>query len=107
MAAPRGLTPFLAALRDRLIGRKYKNHLRFEGVKIAERTQEPPNLPKGVSHKLSANYYFTRDGRREVTPPEVVYSARQQLLESGEGTEGQVPALKKPVTPGKPYNWDI
>ncbi|KAK7100457.1 NADH dehydrogenase [ubiquinone] 1 alpha subcomplex subunit 7-like isoform X2 [Littorina saxatilis] len=104
MAAPRNITPLLAKLRDALIGRKYKNHLRFEGTIVA-RTQDPPNLPEGVSHKLSDNYYLTRDGRREVAPPEVIYTASRQLLESGE--EGKVPALSKPVTPGHTHNWDI
>ncbi|KAK7492886.1 hypothetical protein BaRGS_00015833 [Batillaria attramentaria] len=105
MAAPRNLTPLMQKIRDALIGRKYKNHLRFEGMIIAARTQPPPNLPDGVSHKLADNYYCTRDGRRELTPPEAVYTGGQQLLAAGE--EGATPGVKKAVTPGPAFNWDL
>ncbi|KAL8570639.1 hypothetical protein ACOMHN_039076 [Nucella lapillus] len=103
MATPRNITPLMQGLRNILLGRKYKNHLRFEG-KIAERTQEPPNLPLGISHKLSANSYEGRDGRRELAPPETIFSGGRSLLASGE--EGKAPGLRKPVTPGFMYNWE-
>lgn len=56
-------------------------------------------LPEGPAHKLNSNYYFTRDARREVTPPEVVAPIPKQI-ESAQ-REGS-----KMITPGKVYMWD-
>ncbi|XP_013396188.1 NADH dehydrogenase [ubiquinone] 1 alpha subcomplex subunit 7-like [Lingula anatina] len=36
---------------------------------------EPPTLPMGIHHKLSANAYCTRDARRLVKPPVVSFTA--------------------------------
>lgn len=49
---------------------------------VSHRTQDPPNLPDGVAHKLAANYYYSRDLRRAAAPPTVGYTP-QNLLESG------------------------
>lgn len=54
--------------------------MRFEDT-IAARDQPPPIIPDGVSHKLSANYYLTRDARREVAPPAELTS--QKLIVDG------------------------
>ena len=50
------------------------------------RSPPPANLPDGPAHKLAANYYYTRDLRRDMAPPLVVSSYRnlphtQQLME--------------------------
>ena len=47
---------------------------------MAERPGPPANLPPGPSHKLSANYYHTRDARREVAPPNVLADGAQKVI---------------------------
>jgi hypothetical protein len=49
------------------------------------RTQPQPLLPGGFAHKLSKNYYYDRDARRQVGQPQVLFSATadHQLLASG------------------------
>ncbi|EFA04705.1 NADH dehydrogenase [ubiquinone] 1 alpha subcomplex subunit 7 [Tribolium castaneum] len=97
----RDISPFLQKVRDFLLGRPHTLALRFQD-EIATRSPPLPNLPDGPSHCLSSNYYYTRDARREVAPPEIVASG-QKLIASGETS----PA--KPVnsrTPGQLYHWD-
>ena len=48
------------------------------------RTIPPANLPHGVSHNLSANYYCTRDGRRDSKPADVAYTPGHKAIESGD-----------------------
>ncbi|GMT16920.1 hypothetical protein PFISCL1PPCAC_8217, partial [Pristionchus fissidentatus] len=52
----------------------YNNPLRFPNTQAA-RTGDAPALPGGVHHKLEANYYKDRDGRRNVLPPAALYAA--------------------------------
>ena len=63
-----------------------------------------PNLPEGPSHKLSANGYYTRDGRRDVHPPTVLADGTV-ALESGAAADTAVAARKN--TPGRVYNYSI
>ncbi|XP_066260642.1 NADH dehydrogenase [ubiquinone] 1 alpha subcomplex subunit 7-like [Euwallacea similis] len=92
------VNPFLQRVRDILLGRKHNLALRFQDL-LATRSPPLPVLPDGPSHKLSANYYFTRDARREVQPPEVVAPIAKQL---NAGTDSEI----KRITPGQLYKWD-
>uniref|UniRef100_A0A1I7UUF6 NADH dehydrogenase [ubiquinone] 1 alpha subcomplex subunit 7 n=1 Tax=Caenorhabditis tropicalis TaxID=1561998 RepID=A0A1I7UUF6_9PELO len=54
----------------------YQNPLRFPNTQSARPgSAELPTLPGGVHHKLADNYYLTRDGRRTVQPPQVLYAS--------------------------------
>ncbi|KAG5889649.1 hypothetical protein JTB14_028927 [Gonioctena quinquepunctata] len=93
------VNPFFQSVRDFLLGRKHTLALRFQ-EKLASRSPPPPVLPEGPAHKLSENYYYTRDARREVSPPEVVAPLPMQL------EAGQKANEMKRITPGKVHMWD-
>lgn len=94
----RDVSPFLQAFRNFLLGRKHTKALRF-AQDVSTRSPPLPELPDGPAHKLSANYYCTRDARREVAPPEIIATGTKQV------TAGESTAVKR-VTPGNVFLWD-
>ncbi|KAG6464178.1 NADH dehydrogenase [ubiquinone] 1 alpha subcomplex subunit 7 [Manduca sexta] len=98
----RDISPFLQAFRDFLLGRKHTNALRSE-LGLSARTQPPPQIPDGVTHKHAHNYYYTRDARREVAPP--IDLTKKLLSESSD--KGAPKAARNVIpTPGQVYQWD-
>ncbi|XP_051526157.1 NADH dehydrogenase [ubiquinone] 1 alpha subcomplex subunit 7-like [Myxocyprinus asiaticus] len=91
-------TRIIQRLRNYLSGQNLQSKLQLRYTEISKRTQPPPKLPVGPSHKFANNYYCQRDGRRESVPPTVVMSS-QKALTAGSGASEKP---KRPVLPGTP-----
>ncbi|NXB62183.1 NDUA7 dehydrogenase, partial [Struthidea cinerea] len=104
-------TRLIQRLRNFLAGRDLQAKLQLRYEEIAKRTQPPPRLPVGPSHKFADNYYCSRDGRRESLPPVVVLAAQRTLpagAQAGSSDTAATTVGKKPVTPGPPLRkWEI
>jgi len=103
------VAPFLRKLRTFFIGRDVILNNRWN-AQMSPRSIPPPNLPDGPSHKLSANYYYTRDCRRRIGPPTIVASNTGKdgmgllpLESNAESSETSL-ATSVPKTPGPHYD---
>lgn len=122
----RDVNPIFQQFRAFLLGRQHTNALRLE-EDMSRRTQSPPSIPNGPSHKCSKNYYHTRDARGSVTPPKALMKVVEpEPIKEISKTEEQKKSKKKgkgcmhtesdeniggdPKTkfrgPGKVFGWD-
>lgn len=49
---------------------------------VSSATQSPPDVPGGPHHKVSDNYYYARDARREVIHPVIIADNTTKQIEN-------------------------
>ncbi|XP_077549720.1 NADH dehydrogenase [ubiquinone] 1 alpha subcomplex subunit 7-like [Haemaphysalis longicornis] len=83
----RDVSPVMRMIRAFLLGRQPNGQVRFAD-ELSSRSPPPPNLPPGPACKLADNYYYTRDGRREIGLAKLIVdgtSPQKQIAAAGKG----------------------
>jgi NADH dehydrogenase (ubiquinone) 1 alpha subcomplex subunit 7 len=82
----------ISFIRDFLIGRESAAIPWLRTVdECSTRSPPPAHLPDGVAHRLSANYYYSRDTRKEVAPPTISYPTHKLLADQDNGSPLTLP----------------
>ncbi|KAH8360602.1 NADH dehydrogenase [ubiquinone] 1 alpha subcomplex subunit 7 [Drosophila serrata] len=117
----RDVAGLLSRVRNFFLGRKHKTALRFADT-VSPRTQPAPDIPRGPSQGLFANYYYMRDPRGQLKPVVDLMQekkpdpdAKEKAAEAAEDAkpdcdqedqEGADGKGKKLPTPGKVHSWE-
>ncbi|XP_063711518.1 NADH dehydrogenase [ubiquinone] 1 alpha subcomplex subunit 7-like [Symsagittifera roscoffensis] len=93
-------------LRAFLAGKKRLDQPLRYAPEQSTRDVPAANLPGGAAHKLSTNYYYSRDGRRAKIPPELVaLNASVKLITETPAEQSTAVGQVDPPTPGVPLLW--
>lgn len=96
------------ALREFLLGRKYKFHNRFAAI-ISPRSIPPPDIPRGPEVKYANQWYANRNALNSVKPPVVAPVAEGKPKGAKVNpcyAKADALAFNCPPTPGPPWWFD-